>query len=83
MASHGCGCLALPLIRGSKLAFDALVSGFWGVYSPPSLEVAISRAEKIKFKKNSKGVRSRPDIRFTPFAVTEFGALGGHAKAFL
>jgi hypothetical protein len=27
-------------------------------------------------------VRSRPDIRFIPFAVTEFGALGGHATAF-
>jgi hypothetical protein len=28
-------------------------------------------------------VRSRPDIRFIPFAVTEFGTLGGHATAFL
>jgi hypothetical protein len=28
-------------------------------------------------------VRSHPDIRFIPLAVTEFGALGGHAKAFL
>jgi hypothetical protein len=28
-------------------------------------------------------VKSRPDIRFIPFAVTEFGALGGHVTAFL
>jgi hypothetical protein len=28
-------------------------------------------------------VRSRPDIRFIPFAVTEFGTLGGHATIFL
>jgi hypothetical protein len=28
-------------------------------------------------------VRSRPDIRFIPFAITEFGSLGGHATAFL
>jgi hypothetical protein len=28
-------------------------------------------------------VRSRPDIRFIPFAFTEFGTLGGHATAFL
>jgi hypothetical protein len=26
---------------------------------------------------------SRPDIRSIPFAVTEFGTLGGHATAFL
>jgi hypothetical protein len=28
-------------------------------------------------------VRSRPDIHFIPFAVTEFGALGNLATAFL
>jgi hypothetical protein len=28
-------------------------------------------------------VRIRPDIRFIPFAVTEFCTLGGHATAFL
>jgi hypothetical protein len=28
-------------------------------------------------------VRSRPDIRIIPFAVSEFGTLGGHATAFL
>jgi hypothetical protein len=28
-------------------------------------------------------VRSRPDISFIPFAVTESGTLGGHATAFL
>jgi hypothetical protein len=53
------------------------------VSSPPSPEVALRRAEKTKFKKNSEDVRSRPDIRFIPFAVTEFGSLGGHATAFL
>jgi hypothetical protein len=35
------------------------------------------------FEKYSKGVRSRPDIRFIPFAVTEFCALGSHATVFL
>jgi hypothetical protein len=28
-------------------------------------------------------MRSRPDIGFIHFAVTEFGTLGGHATAFL
>jgi hypothetical protein len=28
-------------------------------------------------------VKIRLDIRFIPFAVTEFGPLGGHATAFL
>jgi hypothetical protein len=28
-------------------------------------------------------VRSRPDIRLIPFAITEFSALGGHATALL
>jgi hypothetical protein len=36
-----------------------------------------------KFEKYSEGVRSRPDIRFIPFAITEFGTLGGHVMAFL
>jgi hypothetical protein len=70
-------------IRGSKLALDVVVSGVFGVYSPASPEVALRLAEKAKFKKYSEGVRSRPDIRFIPFAVTEFGTLGGHATAFL
>jgi hypothetical protein len=55
----------------------------FGVSSPPSPEVALYHAEKTKFEKYSKGVRSRPDIRFIPFAVTEFGTLGGHATAVL
>jgi hypothetical protein len=54
-----------------------------GVSSPPSPEVALRRAKKTKFKKYSEGVRSRPDIRFISFAVTEFGTLGVHAAAFL
>jgi hypothetical protein len=45
--------------------------------------VALRHVEKAKFEKYSKGVRSRPDIRFIPFAVTEFATLGGHAMAFL
>jgi hypothetical protein len=56
----------------------------FGVSSPPSPEVVLRRAEKIvKFEKYSEGVRNRPDVRFIPFAVTEFGILGGHATAFL
>jgi hypothetical protein len=70
-------------IRGSKLALDAVVSGLFGVSSPPSPEVALRRAHKTKFEKYSEGMRSRPDIRFIPFAVTEFGTLGGYATAFL
>jgi hypothetical protein len=35
------------------------------------------------FEKYSEGVRSRPVIRFIPFAVTEFGALGSHATDLL
>jgi hypothetical protein len=52
------------------------------VSSPPFPEVTLRRAEKTKFEKYSEGVRSRPDIRFIPFAVTEFGTLGGHAAGF-
>jgi hypothetical protein len=69
--------------RGSKLAIDAVVSGLFGVSSPPSLELSLSRVEKTKSEKYSEGMRSRRYIRFIPFAVTEFGALGGHATAFL
>jgi hypothetical protein len=69
-------------IRGSKLALDAVVSGLLGVSSPRSPEVALRRAEKTKFEKYSEWVRSRPDIRFIPFAVKEFGTLGGHVTAF-
>jgi hypothetical protein len=42
----------------------------------PSPEVALRRAEKTKFEKYSERVRSHPDIRFIPFAVTEFCTLG-------
>jgi hypothetical protein len=70
-------------IQGSKLALDAVVSGLFGVSSPPSPEVALRHAEKTQFEKYSEGVRSRPYILFIPFAVTEFGTLGGHATAFL
>jgi hypothetical protein len=70
-------------IRGSELAIDPVVSGLFGVSSPPSPEVALRHTERTKFDKYSEGVRSRPNIRFIPFAVTEFGTLGGHATAFL
>jgi hypothetical protein len=70
-------------IRGSKLALDAVVSGLFGGSSPPSPEFALRLPEKTKFEKYSEGVRSRRDIRFIPFEVTEFGTLGGHAAAFL
>jgi hypothetical protein len=68
--------------RCTKFAINALVSGLFGVSSPPSLDVALFRAEKTKLEKYSEGVSSRPDIRFIPFVVTEFGALGGHATFF-
>jgi hypothetical protein len=77
------GVLHYHGIRGSKLALDAVVSGLFGVSSRMFPEVALRSAEKTKFEKYSEGVRSRPDIRIIPFAVTEFGTLGGHATAFL
>jgi hypothetical protein len=77
------GVLYYHGIRGSKLALDAVVSGLFGVSSPPSPDFALRRVEKSKFENYSERVRSRPDIRFIPFAVTELGTLGGHATAFL
>jgi hypothetical protein len=77
------GVLHYHGIRGSKLALDAVVSGLFGVSRPPSPKVALRRTEKTKFEKYSEGVRSRPGIRFIPFAVTELGTLGGYATAFL
>jgi hypothetical protein len=77
------GVLHYHGIRGSKIALDAVVSGLFGASRPPSPEVALRRAEKAKFEKYSEGVRSRLETRFIPFAVTEFGSLGGHATAFL
>jgi hypothetical protein len=64
-------------IQGSKLALDAVVSDLFGVSDLPSPEVTLRCVEKTKL------VRSRPDIRFMSFVVTEFGTLGGHATAFL
>jgi hypothetical protein len=77
------GVLHYQGIRGSKLALHAVVSGLYGVSSPPSPEVTLRRAEKTKFEKYSEGVRSCPDLRFIPYAITGFGNLGGHATAFL
>jgi hypothetical protein len=77
------GALHYQGIRGSKLALDAVISGLFGVSSPPPPEVALRRVEKAKFEKYSEGMRSRPDIRFILFAFTEIGTIGGHATAFL
>jgi hypothetical protein len=77
------GVLHYHGIRGPTLALDAVVSGLFGVSSPPSPEVALRHVEKTKFEKFSEGVRSRPDVLFIPFAVTEFGTLSGHATPFL
>jgi hypothetical protein len=49
------GVLSYHGLRDSRLALDAVVSGLFGVSSPPSVEVAISRAEKTKFDKYLKG----------------------------
>jgi hypothetical protein len=77
------GVLNYHGIRGSKLALYALVFCLFGVSSPPSPDVALRRAEKTKFEKYSEGVMSRSDIRFIPYTVTEFGAIGGHAADFV
>jgi hypothetical protein len=66
-----------------KLAIDAVASSLIGVSSPPSPDVALCRADNAAFEKYYEGVRSRPEIRFIPFAVTKFDALGGHTTAFL
>jgi hypothetical protein len=60
------GVLKYHGIRGSKLALDALVSGFFGVSSPPSPEVALRRAEKSKFEKYSEGVEESKSPRHRP-----------------
>jgi hypothetical protein len=44
------GVLKYHSIRGSNLAFDAVVSGFFGISCPPSPEVALHRV-KTKFEK--------------------------------
>jgi hypothetical protein len=77
------GVLHYHGIRGLEVALDAVASGLLIVSSPSSPKVALRRAEKTKFEKYWERVRSRPDIRFIPFAVTEFGTLGGHATGFL
>jgi hypothetical protein len=73
------GVLHYHGIRGSKLALDAVVSGLFGVSSPPKSLDALMRRQ---YREVLGGVRSRPDIRFIPFAVTEYGTLGGHPTAF-
>jgi hypothetical protein len=65
------------------LDIEAVVYGLFDVSSPPSPDVALCRAKTTKFEKYSEGVRSRHGICFVPFAVTEFGVLGGHATALL
>jgi hypothetical protein len=79
--SSDVGVLHYHSIYGSKHALDAVFSGLFGASSLPSPEAALSRVETTKFEKYSEGVRSHPDIRFIPFAVTELGAVDGHATA--
>jgi hypothetical protein len=69
-------------IRDSKLALDAVVSGLFDASRPRSPEAALSCVEKTKFEKYWEAVRSRPEIRFIPFAPTEFGALNCNATVF-
>jgi hypothetical protein len=45
------GVLHYHGIIGSKLSLDAMVSGLFGVFSPPSPDVALRSAEKTKFEK--------------------------------
>jgi hypothetical protein len=47
------------------------------------MELSAVISEKTKLEEYSEGVRSRPDTRFIPFEVTEFGTLGGDATVFL
>jgi hypothetical protein len=49
------GVLHYHSVRGFKRCRDALVSGLFGVSSPPTPEVALRRVEKTKFKKYSEG----------------------------
>jgi hypothetical protein len=70
-----------PLSVGDDV-LDAVVSGFFGVSSPPSPKVALRSIVKTKLEEYSERVLSRPDSRFIPFAVTEFGTISGHANAF-
>jgi hypothetical protein len=58
------GVLNYHGIRGSKFTLEAVVSALFGVSSPQSPEVVLSRDAKTNFEKYSEGVRSRPDIRF-------------------
>jgi hypothetical protein len=58
-------------------------SGLFGASSPSSPEVALIRDEETKIQKYSEGVRSHPDTRLILFVVAQFGALDGHATAFL
>jgi hypothetical protein len=75
------GVLHYHGIQGPNRAHDVVVFGLFGVSSPPSPEVVLCRVEK-KFEKYSEGVRSRPEVRFIPFAVAEFCTHGSHAAAF-
>jgi hypothetical protein len=49
------GVLHYHGIRGSKLALGAVVSGLFGVSSPPSPEIALRRDEKAKKAKTRRG----------------------------
>jgi hypothetical protein len=62
------GVLHFHGIRGSKIALDAIVSGLFGVSSPPSPEVALRHAEKTEFKIRL-GIDGIFDIIHAHFAV--------------
>jgi hypothetical protein len=79
------GVLHCHGIRGSKLTLDAVVSGLLGVSSPPvsRSRSTLCREDQVREVLGGGEESPRvPGIRFIPFAVTEFGTLGGHAIDF-
>eukprot|EP00873_Tetraselmis_striata_P020991 jgi/Tetstr1/441255/TSEL_029506.t1 len=70
-------------IRGNTVAVDTSIAPILGVSTldPPT---ALRAAERRKIQKYDEGVRNAAGmLRFVPFAVSEFGSLAPHAKAFL
>ena len=70
-------------MRGNVVAIDVTVAALLGA-SSPAPSVAVRRAERAKVEKYDEAARANAGpLRFVPFAVSEFGALGPHAQAFL